>query len=113
MRIGLTYDLRQEYLAAGFSDDETAEFDRPDTVEHIERALRELGHTTDRIGPARQLVARLAKGDEWDLVFNFAEGLAGVSREAQVPAILETYGIAYTLTCRRCHRSPRSPAPGP
>ena len=28
MHIGLTYDLRQDYLAAGFSEDETAEFDR-------------------------------------------------------------------------------------
>ena len=98
MRIGLTYDLRQEYLAAGFSDDETAEFDRPDTVTHIENALRELGHSTDRIGHARQLIARLAKGDEWDLVFNIAEGLSGFAREAQVPAILDVYGIACTFS---------------
>ena len=98
MHIGLTYDLRQEYLAAGFSEDETAEFDRPDTVEHIENALRRLGHTTYRIGHARQLVARLANGDEWDLVFNIAEGLCGVAREAQVPTILEVYGIACTFS---------------
>lgn len=98
MLIGLTYDLRRDYLAAGFSDDETAEFDRPDTVEAIEAALRQLGHTTDRIGHARQLVARLAKGDQWDLVFNIAEGLSGIAREAQVPAILDVYGIAYTFS---------------
>jgi len=71
--IGITYDLRQDYLAAGFSDDETAEFDRPDTVVAIESALAELGHRTDRIGHARQLVVRLAAGDRWDLVFNIAE----------------------------------------
>ena len=29
MIIGLTYDLRQEYLAAGYSEEQTAEFDRP------------------------------------------------------------------------------------
>lgn len=98
MRIGLTYDLRQEYLAAGFSEDETAEFDRADTVEHIQRALRELGHMPDRIGHARQLISRLARGDEWDLVFNFSEGLCGIAREAQVPAILDVYGIAYTFS---------------
>jgi D-alanine-D-alanine ligase len=98
MRVGLTYDLRQEYLAAGFSEDETAEFDRPDTVEHLENALRQLGHATDRIGHARQLVARLAQGDEWDLVFNIAEGLCGIAREAQVPAILDVYGIACTFS---------------
>src|SRR4051812_30921024 len=98
MRIGLTYDLRQEYLAAGFTEDETAEFDRPDTVERIEQALLQLGHGTDRIGHARQLVGRLAIGDQWDLVFNFAEGLVGIGREAQVPAILDVYGIAYTFS---------------
>src|SRR6266516_1259179 len=98
MRVGLTYDLRQDYLAAGFSEDETAEFDRPDTITHLEEALHELGHETDRIGHARQLVARLAAGDDWDLVFNVAEGLCGVAREAQVPAILDVYGIAYTFS---------------
>ena len=98
MLIGLTYDLRQEYLDAGFTEDETAEFDRISTVEAIEAALRELGHTTDRIGHARQLISRLARGDEWDLVFNIAEGLSGIAREAQVPAILDVYGIAYTFS---------------
>jgi D-alanine-D-alanine ligase len=98
MLIGLTYDLRREYLAAGFTEDETAEFDRPDTVAAIESALGELGHRTDRIGHARQLVARLARGDRWDLVFNIAEGLCGIAREAQVPAILDVYGMAYTFS---------------
>src|SRR4029079_5337092 len=83
---------------AGFGEDETAEFDRADTVEQIEKALRQLGHETERIGHARQLVARLADGADWDLVFNFAEGLAGIAREAQVPAILDVYGIAYTFS---------------
>src|SRR5947207_14926879 len=98
MHTGLTYDLRREYLAAGFSEDETAEFDRTDTVEEIDRALRQLGHTTDRIGHARQLIARLAKGAGWDLIFNIAEGLWGIGREAQVPAILDVYGIAYSFS---------------
>jgi D-alanine-D-alanine ligase len=98
MRIGLTYDLRQDYLAAGFSADETAEFDRPDTVEALDSALRKLGHTTDRIGHARQLIARLSRNETWDLVFNIAEGLSGIAREAQVPAILDVYGIAYTFS---------------
>jgi D-alanine-D-alanine ligase len=98
MRIGLTYDLRAEYLAAGFGEEETAEFDRPDTVEAIELALKALGHQTDRIGHVRQLVGRLAAGDRWDLVFNIAEGMYGIGREAQVPAILDAYQIAYTFS---------------
>ena len=98
MRIGLTYDLRSEYLAAGFGDEETAEFDREETIESIEGALRELGHETDRIGHARQLVNRLAAGGDWNLVFNICEGFNGLGREAQVPAILDLFEIPYTFS---------------
>ncbi len=58
MHIGLTYDLRAEYLVAGYTAEETAEFDRPDTIEAIEAALEFLGHRTDRIGNVGQLVQR-------------------------------------------------------
>ena len=73
MQIGLTYDLRSEYLAMGYSEEETAEFDRPDTIAAIENALQELGHQTERIGHARQLMAALTAGRRWDLVFNICE----------------------------------------
>ena len=98
MHIGLTYDLRADYLAAGYSEEETAEFDGAATIDAIDSALREIGHQTDRIGNGRQLVDRLAAGDRWDLVFNIAEGLHGTAREAQVPAILDLYEIPYTFS---------------
>jgi D-alanine-D-alanine ligase len=98
MRIGLTYDLRAEYLAMGYGEEETAEFDRGETIDEIEKAIRELGYETDRIGHVRRLVERLAGGDRWDLVFNIAEGLRGIGREAQVPAILDAFGIPYTFS---------------
>jgi D-alanine-D-alanine ligase len=98
MRIGLTYDLRAEYLAQGYAEEETAEFDREETIEFLENAIRQLGHETDRIGNAPSLMERLARGDRWDLVFNIAEGLRGVGREAQVPAILDCFGIPYTFS---------------
>jgi D-alanine-D-alanine ligase len=98
MRIGLTYDLRSEYLQEGYSDEETAEFDRPDTIDSLESALQSLGFQVDRIGRGKSLVKRLADGDRWDLVFNICEGLRGVSREAQVPAILDLYEIPYTFS---------------
>ncbi|MBN1395649.1 MAG: D-alanine--D-alanine ligase [Pirellulales bacterium] len=98
MHIGLTYDLRDDYLAEGYSEQETAEFDRLDTIEAIEAALDELGYRTDRIGNARRLIERLARGDRWDLVFNIAEGLRGLSRESQVPSILDVYEIPYTFS---------------
>lgn len=103
MRIGLTYDLRSDYLAAGYSELETAEFDRDDTLEAIIEALRRLGHRPEPIGNVTALAASLVAGQRWDLVFNIAEGLYGLGREAQVPALLDAYRIAYTfsdpLTC--------------
>ena len=98
MRIGLTYDLRSEYLARGYTEDETAEFDRAETIDAIDATLQRLGHETDRVGNAWQLVERLAAGRRWDLVFNIAEGMIGIGREAQVPALLDAYGIPYTFS---------------
>jgi len=97
MRVGITFDLRSEYLAEGYDEQETAEFDRADTIDAIADALQQLGHVVDRIGRAKTLVRRLAAGDAWDLVFNICEGLRGMGREAQVPAILETFEIPYTF----------------
>jgi D-alanine-D-alanine ligase len=98
MTIGLTYDLRQDYLDAGYSREQTAEFDRVDTIEGIENALQALGHRTQRIGNVKRLVGRLAAGERWDMVFNICEGLFGMGREAQVPALLDAYEIPYTFS---------------
>lgn len=98
MRVGLTYDLRSEYLARGFSEDETAELDRDDTIDALQAALEGLGHTAVRIGSIQSLVERLAASDRWDLVFNISEGLYGFGRESQVPALLDAYQIPYTFS---------------
>lgn len=98
MKIGLTYDLRDDYRAMGWSEQEVAEFDRADTIDAIERELRALGHDVDRIGHVKTLVERLARGDRWDLVFNIAESLYGRGREAVIPALLEQYEIPYTFS---------------
>ncbi len=98
MKIGIAYDLREDYLAEGYGDEETAEFDRLDTIDAIEGTLRTLGFATDRIGNIRRLAARLVAGDRWDMVFNIAEGLRGFGREAQVPALLDAFEIPYTFS---------------
>src|SRR6187455_3467716 len=98
MRIGLTYDLRDEYLARGYDEDEVAEFESAETIQVLQQTLTALGHEPVGIGHARNLTERLALGDRWDLVFNIAEGLHGAGREAQVPALLEAYEIPYTFS---------------
>ncbi len=98
MKIGLAYDLRDEYLLMGYGEEETAEFDKQDTIDGIEGALENIGYETDRIGNVRVLAKRLLDGDRWDMVFNIAEGLRGFGREALVPSLLDAYDIPYTFS---------------
>ena len=98
MKIGITYDLREEYLVQGLSLEETAEFDELETIEAIESCLQALGHSTERIGNVKNLINKLAVGERWDLVFNIAEGMYGFGREAQIPAVLDAYRIPYTFS---------------
>ena len=98
MRIGVTYDLRADYLAQGMSEEESAEFDSEVTIAAICAALEGLGYDPVRIGHLKGLSARLVAGERWDAVFNICEGLRGYAREAQVPALLEAYDIPYVFS---------------
>lgn len=98
MRIGVTYDLRADYLAMGYSEEDTAEFDSEVTIAAICEALAAMGHEPVRIGGIRKLAERLVAGERWDAVFNFCEGLKGMAREAQAPALLEAYDIPYVFS---------------
>lgn len=98
MIVGLTFDLKTSYLEQGFSHEEVAEFDSEETISGIEQALKSLGYQTERIGNIIELTRALANGSSWDLVFNIAEGLYGMGREAQVPALLDAYRIPYTFS---------------
>lgn len=101
--IGLCYDLKADYLQAGFSTLEVMEFEEEETIISLETTLIDLGHQPERIGTGKELARRLVKGDRWDLIFNLAEGVKGRSREAQVPALCELFDQPYTfsdpLTC--------------
>jgi D-alanine-D-alanine ligase len=97
MKIGITYDLRTDYLKQGFSEEETAEFDKESTIENIEESLQSFGYDTYRIGNIINLVSEL-RYNRWDMVFNICEGMYGIGREAQVPALLDAYQIPYTFS---------------
>lgn len=97
-KIGLTYDLRSDYLKQGYSLEETAEFDKEDTIEGLEGAIQKAGYQTERIGNARTLMKFLLEGKRWDMVFNIVEGLYGEGRESLVPAILDNYKIPYVFS---------------
>ena len=61
MKIGITFDLRDQYLRLGFGEEETAEFDKESTIEAIETTIQELGHETERIGNIWDLTHQLSK----------------------------------------------------
>jgi hypothetical protein len=63
--IGLVYDLRDDYLAEGYTEEQVAEFDSAATIGCLEQALRSLGYTTERIGNGLALVKQLACGKRW------------------------------------------------
>jgi D-alanine-D-alanine ligase len=85
-------------MEAGYSEAETAEFDRQDTIDRISEALVKLGYDVDPVGNLHQLAERLVGGDRWDIVFNICEGMHGWGREAQVPALLDAWQIPYVFS---------------
>ncbi len=103
LRIGLAYDLKDDYLAAGHSALEVMEFDDEEVIAGLAGAMAELGYVVERLGRGVEVARRLVGGERWGLVVSIAEGLSGRSREAQVPALCEMFGQPYAfsdpLTC--------------
>jgi D-alanine-D-alanine ligase len=98
MRIALVYDLRDDYRALGFSEEEVAEFDSVATIDALASAVETLGCEAIRVGRGQALAGRLAAGERFDLVFSIAEGVKGRSREAQVPALCELFDQPYLFS---------------
>lgn len=79
----------------GVPPDAFADFDHIETIDSIRAALETDGHQTCFIQADANLPFAL-KEVQPDICFNIAEGLGGDAREAQVPALLEMFGIPYT-----------------
>jgi D-alanine-D-alanine ligase len=78
--------------------EDTAEFDKQETVDALDESLRKMGFETEQVGNSFQVIEALAAGKKWDLVFNIAEGLYGDGRESVIPAILDQYKIPYVFS---------------
>ena len=98
INIGLTFDLKSDYLEMGFSQEEVAEFDSPETIDALDNTLKSLGYNVIRIGNIFNLVKFLGSGKKFDLAFNICEGMYGIAREAQVPCLLDAYRIPYVFS---------------
>jgi D-alanine-D-alanine ligase len=99
MHIGIVCELQEQpplHTGLVASIDMTAEFATAWEVEQLAATLAELGHETTVIGDMAALVRFLGCGGAVDLVFNYAAGVWGRAREAQVPALLEALRVPYT-----------------
>ncbi len=108
MRIGLAYDLKEEVVSSqgqlckAAPDDALEEYDSPETVEGLTRAIQARGYAVIGLGGGRNFLNNVLK-EEVDLVFNISEGLGSYrSREAQVPSVLEMLGIPYSGSDPQC-----------
>jgi len=100
MRIALAHNLRLTGAV------EEAEFDAPETIDALARAMTRAGHHVERVdvsGTPSRLVARL-EAHSPDLIFNLAEGRRGRVRRGFYAALFEELGMpatgsdAYTLS---------------
>lgn len=98
IKVGLTFDLKDDYLKLGYTNEEVAEFDAPETIDALDQAITSLGFEVIRIGNIFSLVNFLNSGNRCDLVFNICEGMYGIAREAQVPCLLDAYRIPYVFS---------------
>ncbi|MEY4510948.1 MAG: hypothetical protein RLZZ450_3070 [Pseudomonadota bacterium] len=96
--VGLTYNLRRIGVSEGDSE---AEFDAPSTIEALARAIKLQGHDMFPCEANAEL-PRVLSDLMPDLVFNVAEGLTGLNREAQVPALCELLDIEFTGSDAAC-----------
>ena len=100
MRIGLSFDMKipGEPAPAGVPDDLYEEYDPPQTVASIEKAIAGHGHEVVRLGGGRGFLERILS-ERVDFVFNLSEGRGTFrSREGQVPSVLEMLDIPYSFS---------------
>ncbi len=91
MRIGFTYDLKEDHLyQKDMPSDIFAELDRQDTIDDIVAAIAQGGHEVVKIGNIRNLLGQLGRLDT-DIIFNICEGLYTRNRESEVPALLNAF----------------------
>lgn len=94
IKVALVYNLKRP-KTKNFSCDYFSEFDSTQTIEGIASGLRMGGHRVFLVEADEGLLDWL-RSHRVDIVFNIAEGRNGLSRESQVPALLDFLNIPYT-----------------
>ncbi|KAF9884877.1 hypothetical protein FE257_000944 [Aspergillus nanangensis] len=100
LNVAFVFDPKTDYLDQGYSITECGDLADDITINGISSALKELGHNVVQVPGIKTLVDHLAADTqkEWDIVFNFGEGVTGSARESQIPALLEAYDVPFTFS---------------
>lgn len=97
MRIGIVYDLKEDYGLLNKSD--YHDFCFFSEAEAAYNNLSLAGYDVEYIGNPQKLVQLIKKNQlNVDLIYNIAEGYKSRNREGLVPAICEAFNIPYTGT---------------
>jgi len=98
MRVGLTYNVKKEFSQKDKLEhlplDFYAEWDDLETIEAVKNALSQKYEVI--LIEANEHAFQTLQEEKPDIVFNIAEGMKGVCREAHIPAMLEFLHIPYT-----------------
>ena len=105
MNIAFLYNVRRHYPDPKDSRSQLeADFDDPKTIKVMISHFKSIASNVYPIEADEKAYLKLYRlKNKIDLVFNYAEGIFGKDREAQIPAMLEMLKIPYTgsspLTC--------------
>ena len=96
MRVGITYNLKDEMSPDVIIDSESCEeYDNQDTINALCNVFEKNGHEAIKLGGDVKVVEKM-KEEKVDFVFNIAEGRHGRNRESHIPSILEMLNIPYS-----------------
>lgn len=97
MNLAFCFNLKHTQPSKNISAQKEADFDPPETIDGIAKALEAGDHNVIRIEADQKAYLEFLKNREnIKIVFNIAEGLRGEAREGQIPSILELLNIPYT-----------------
>jgi len=104
MVIGFCYNVKHNEPSLEASKQVDLEFDSPQVIESIRKAIESLGHEIIMLEADMEVFDKLkANKEKIDMVFTIAEGLGGDARESQVPMFCEILGIPYTHSAPTTH----------
>jgi D-alanine-D-alanine ligase len=95
MKIAVLHNRRPAELPKDAPDDAFEEYDSPETIAAITRAIAQLDAVVTPVDAGERMIEAL-QGGGFDFVFNIAEGTGRRCREAVPAAICEYLGMPYS-----------------